>query len=132
MPHNRKLVVGGVALVKQRLRNTIPALNSVRDEIEKILIESDFFRGAPFSWISLIIRYGLKNSVEPIYQRIDKKDGDLPISVEIDIHQLLNANADTIKKTFELAAVNALLHVAHKYHLPSEELKGFQVRLQQK
>ena len=84
MAHNRKLVIGGVALIKACLKNTGPAMVGVCDELEKVLTASEFFANAPFRWISLIIRYGLKNEFAPVYQRINKTHGDLPISVEVD------------------------------------------------
>jgi hypothetical protein len=65
MTHNRKLVIGGAALVKARLKNTGPAMVSICDELEKVLAASEFFANAPFGWISMIIRYGLKNEFEP-------------------------------------------------------------------
>lgn len=131
MAHNRKLVIGGVALVKARLKNTGPAVDAVRDEIEKLLIEADFFADAPFKWVGLIIRYGLENKFEPLYQRINKTHGDLPLSVEVDTHPLLGADIETVKAVVRLATIEALLHVARKYNLPTKPLEDYRNRLPQ-
>jgi len=85
MAHNRKLVIGGAALVKARLKNDVQAMSAVRDELETLLLDCDFFAAAPFKWIGLIIRFGLEDKVEPVYQRISKTHGNLPISVEVDM-----------------------------------------------
>lgn len=47
MAHNRKLVIGGVALVKARIpiKAETAALHQVRDEIEGELISSGYLAG---------------------------------------------------------------------------------------
>jgi len=67
MAHNRKLVIGGVALVKARLKNDVQAMSAVRDELEKLLLDCDFFAAAPFKWIGLIIRFGLEDRATHVY-----------------------------------------------------------------
>ena len=123
--HNRKLVIGGVALVKARLKHTGPAMVGVCDEIEKVLLDADFFATAPFKWIGLIIRYGLQNKFEPIYQRINKTYGDLPASIEVDTDALLGADLETTKAVFRQATIEALLHIAQKYNLPVKPLEDY-------
>lgn len=123
MAHNKKLVIGGVDLVKVRLKHIGPAMVTVADDVEKLLIDSDFFTRAPFSWVSLVIRNGLENKFTPIFHRINKKYGDLPISVEVDTHTLLDADLKTVEAVYRRATIEALIHVAHKYHLPTEALE---------
>ena len=98
---------------------------SVCDELEKVLAASEFFANAPFRWISLIIRYGLEDKFEPVYQRINKTHGDLPISVEVDTHPLLGADIETMKAIFRRATIEALLHVAQKYNLPAKPVEEY-------
>jgi hypothetical protein len=125
MGHNRKLVIGGVALVKARLKNDGSAMIAVGDEIEKILIDSQFFAQAPFQWISLIIRYGLQDKFDPDYRQISKRYRDLPISIEVDTHSLIGGDIESIKAVFRRATAVALLHVAHKYNLPTKTLEDY-------
>jgi hypothetical protein len=129
MAHNRKLVIGGVALVKAKLKNDVAALSAVRDEIETVLLRSNFFAAAPFTWIGLIIRYGLENKFEPVYQRINKAHGDLPVSIELDTHPLIGADLETVKAVFRRATIQALLHVAQKYNLPANALEDYRKAL---
>lgn len=125
MAHNRKLVIGGVALVKERIKNDVNALAEVRNEVETLLVESNYFASAPFKWIGLIIRYGLKDNFQPQYQKINKYHGDLPIAVEVNTQSLISAEYETIKQIFRHATIQALISVAEKYGLPSHELKVY-------
>lgn len=131
MAHNRKLVIGGVALVKAKLKHDVAAMSAVRDEIEPLLLQSDFLAAAPFKWVGLVIRFGLENKFEPLYQRINKTHGDLPLSVEVDTHPLLGADIETMKAVFRQATIEALLHVARKYNLPMKHLEDYRNRLAQ-
>jgi hypothetical protein len=79
----------------------------------------------------LIIRFGLEDKLEPIYQRINKTHGDLPISVEVDTHQLFGADIETMKAVFRRATIEALLHVAQKYNLPAKPLEEYRKGLAQ-
>lgn len=100
-PHNRKLALGGVSLTKAKLnKNNGKALDFVRDEVEKVIIDSHFLEGATFSWITIIIRYGLKNDDKPSYKAINKKYGDLPLAIEIDTNELIEASFDELKVNF--------------------------------
>jgi Immunity protein 39 len=122
MRHDRKLVISDVALVKGRFKSVGPAIDSIRDELEKLLIESDFLDQAPFRWIGLIIRLGLMDHWTPEYQRINKKYGDLPIAIEVDVSELVDADAETIRASFRAASLEALIHVGNKYSLPVQPL----------
>ena len=96
MAHNRKLVLGGVALVKARIKNEVQAISQVRDELEPLLISSGWFPAAPFGWVGLNFRFGLKAESEPHFQRISRKHGDLPIAIEVDTHHLLEIQAEPV------------------------------------
>jgi len=121
--HNRKLVLGGVALTKARAnRHEFQAVDEVRDELEQVLIASGFLATAPFKYVGLIIRYGLKNDDKPSYQRINKEYGDLPIAIEVDTHEFMEADYDEVKRLIGTATIKALIHAGEKYKLPTEAL----------
>lgn len=120
MAHNRKFVPGIIDMVKVRLPN-IKHVVSMQDDIEKIIIDSNFLENAPFKWVGLFFRLGIKNDLIPEYQRIDKKDGELPIAVEIDFELLKWADdhdVQLLKDLFMMAGLEALIHVGKKYKLP--------------
>ena len=123
-PHNRKLGLNGVALTKQRNnRHDTKALTAVRDEIEKVIIDSEYLEGAPFSWVTVAVRYGLKNDDKPNYQAVNKKYGDLPLSIEVDTHELIDASLEELKLIFKRAVLKALVHAGRKFERPTESLE---------
>jgi len=65
----------------------------------------------------LILRYGLKNDEKPEYNKIDKSDGELPLAIEIDTNQLIDADKEQMKQIFTKATLIALIDAGHKYGL---------------
>jgi hypothetical protein len=126
MTHSRKLVIGSVGLTNARIPAKLagPAMDQVRDELEQIIIRSDYLGHAPFKWVGLIIREGLVDEVEPHYERINKKHGDLPIAIEIDTHRLLGASSEEMRSIYRKAAIIALIHAGDKYNLSTDHLKS--------
>ena len=117
--HNRKLALSGISLTRARLhRDSGKALDHVRNELERLLIESGYLRGAPFVWVGLSIRYGLTTEEKPHFQRIDQKDGELPLAIEVDTHELLGASFDNLICCFRRATLIALIHAGNKYQRP--------------
>lgn len=122
--HNRKLGLIGVALTKQRRnRHATKALVEIRDEIEKVLIESHYFQDAPFSWVTIAVRYGLKNDDQPSYQAVNKKSGDLPLAIEIDTHEMTSASQEELKVVFKRAILRALIHAGRRFEHQTESLE---------
>ncbi len=120
---NRKLVLSGISLTTARPnRYDIQAMQDLSSELEPIMISSGFLREAPFKWIGLSIRYGLTNDDKPVYQGINKKHGDLSLAIEVDTHELQNADLKDIKRIFGVATLKALIHAGEKYKLPTEAL----------
>jgi len=124
MAHNRKLVLGGVALVKARIpaRQNAAAAGAVRDELEAELISSGYFEGAPFRWVGLIVRYGLKDEAQPHYNAIHKDAGDLPLAIEIDTTRLLHKSTEEMAAVYREATLAALIHAGRRYGLKVDRL----------
>lgn len=128
MTHNRKLVIGAVALVMGKVRNDGEAIDAVRNELEQILIESEWFPAAPFTFVSLILRYGNKNEVKPEFQGVSRKYKDLPLAIEMNMHDILavhRRDKDKLKDIFRRATVCALIAAADKYNLTKQKLKEY-------
>jgi hypothetical protein len=119
MAHNRKLVLSGIALTKARIppKPNAAAANRVRDELEQEIVQSGYLESAPFKWVGLSIRYGLVDETRPHYQKIDSKDGELPLAIEIDVHRLLEATEDEMAAVYRKATLIALTHAGEKYGL---------------
>ena len=119
--HNRKYVPGATALVMGRVRNGLKMMD--QDFIEALIIKSIFLENAPFLWVHLSYRYGIKNDLKVVLQRIDKKYGDIQIALELDMEILQWAdknNLELLHDIFMIAALEALVQVGEKYKLPTE------------
>jgi hypothetical protein len=115
--HNRKLVLGAVALVPGRVRHSASAATEVRDEVEAMMVQHGFLTGAPFEWIGLILRYGHYNAEAPELESINVKDGDLPVSIELDMHELQGVSKEQVRRQFREATLKAIVEVGKKYGL---------------
>jgi len=116
--HNRKFVPSGIALVKGRLENT--AKTDRQNIIERILIQSGILENAPFLWIGMNYRYGLKNDLNVEFSRISSKYGDINLSFELDMEILKWAdknNIDLLRDVFIISALEAFIQLCKKYKL---------------
>lgn len=122
--HDRKFGIVAVSLVKFRMpKRAMEALGQIRDELEAVLVNTDFFRRAPFSWITLSIRLGLKNDEKPCVGSVSKKYGDLPLTIETDAHELLNPTYEQMCYVFRRASLRSLIHVGKKFSCSTEKLE---------
>jgi hypothetical protein len=125
-PHGRLLGLTGTALTSARNpKGDIQALSAVRDEVEILLINTGYCEGAPFSWVTISIRFGLKDESVPHYKSINKKYGDLPLAIEVKTDKLLGASLDNLKRIFRDAALRALIHAGEKHGRPVELLRSY-------
>lgn len=123
--HERKLVISGVSLTKTRLNKYgIQALTVARDELEACIISSNYLDGAPFLWVSIILRYGLISATKPIFKGINKTHGDLAIAIEIDTAKIINADLPTLASIFKKSALIALIYAGKKYDRPIKQLES--------
>lgn len=123
MAHNKKIVFAGIDLVKGKIRNTFLSREELRDNLENDIISSNFLEGAPFTWIGIIYRYGLKNYLKPEYKRISKKYGDLSVAIEIKMEVLQAADrisVNLLRDIFTVGALECLIDIGRKYKLPTD------------
>lgn len=121
VPFDRRIGFIGVALVKGRLKNSGEPYSKVKSFLNEFLKVKGYFQNAPFLWVGLAFRYGIKNDLKLEFQRINKTYGDLPVALELNMEILKWAdqnNLDLLHDIFMIAALEALIQVAHKYNLP--------------
>ena len=117
--HRRKLGLSAVALTKARNpKNLVEILTGVRNELEEQMEAAGFLAGAPFSWITVIVRLGLKYSSQPVYGKINRKHGDLPVSIEIDTADVLDVSDDEIREVLRVSIRRTLDDVGLRYDRP--------------
>lgn len=123
--HNRKLGLCGAALTTTRIPNfDIDVGSMVRDDLEKLMLDCGYLENAPFEWVTISLRYGLKNEDEPHYEPINKEYGDLPLAIELDTHDLVGCSREEMQELFEVAALKALVHAGRKHKLAYSALEA--------
>ncbi len=124
MAHNRKIVLSGASMTMARLNRLkdFEVAPEVMNDIESLMLSTGYLNNAPFTWVGLSLRYGLKNEDVPHYQGIDKNDGEIALAIELDTHELLHASHEELKDRFMVATLKALVDVGKKYSLPYEKL----------
>lgn len=124
-PHSRKLGIVGVSLTKARLPAGCEAvLAEVRDELELLMVNTRYLEHAPFSWVTVALRFGLKDDAKPKISRVNAKFGDLPLAIEIDVAALQGESLAKYRVAYRRAAARALLGAATSYKLSQESIQA--------
>lgn len=132
MSEQRILLIGGVSLVKGRVREAGLVMQKICNELEPFLKEIGFVDNAPFKTVSMIIRFGEKTNLNPEYEPINKRHSELPVSVEFKLSSLCTASKEAVKNAFVKATIDVLADVAHRYNLPADQLKTLNPNLNSK
>jgi hypothetical protein len=124
LAHNRKIVLGGASLTTARCNpHDLAVMEEIMAEFEPIMLSAAFFSAAPFTWVGLLLRYGLKNENRPHYQGIDERDGEIALAIELDTHDLQHASREELKNIFTIATLKTLVDVGKKYNLPYQKFE---------
>lgn len=89
----RMLLIGGVSLIKGRVRDAGLVMQEVCNDLEPLLKEIGFLNNAPFETISMIIRFGEKTDLTPDYAPINTRYSELPVAVEKKLADLRGQSA---------------------------------------
>jgi len=118
----RILIIGGVGLVKGRVRLAGPVMREICDELEPALQRVKFTDHGPFHTISMIVRFGEKTRLAPEFEPLNRKYSELPVSVELPMDELRVLRRPQLKDRLLEATHQVLEAAAEKYGLPYEEL----------
>lgn len=122
--HGRKIAFSAVALtMANNNEHGYKVFSEWQTTLEPILIDVEFYKNTPFSWITLVVRYGLKNDPEPEYKKINKKYGDLPLAIEIDVNETVGASFEEMKTIIGRTILKSVIHVGRKYECPTDEFE---------
>tara|TARA_Y100000588_G_scaffold368445_1_gene436354 strand:- start:1421 stop:1930 length:510 start_codon:yes stop_codon:yes gene_type:complete len=118
---DRRLGIIGVALVFENIKKDGEAWGEIDPILDKLLRDNAVWEEAPFLWVGLAYRYGIKNDLV-IEKRpyIDKKWGSLDVGVQLDTHILEWADKNSyslLRDIFLVAALNVFVQVCKKYKL---------------
>ncbi len=128
MAHNRKFCTAATSLIMGRIKNEMTQGIKSRDVIEEILIKGETLDPAPFKFIGLMYRYGLKNMLEPEYERVEinPKYKAVSIAIELQMEHLIWCDKNDIELLFEILMIGGLdsvIHVCERYNLEKTLLK---------
>lgn len=130
-----RLVFGGVDLVGTSMQNDGKVMRQIKEDNLQFFNSSGYFDNAPFLWIGMTIRYGLKNDRTTDFDgRISKKYGDISLAKELDMRVLTTADehdVSMLKDFFEIAALDAMIDAGKKYKLNTEALEERRAQLGQ-
>ena len=131
-PHDTRFGYICIDLVGIKYQKTWDdALDTLKDELEPLVINSGYLVDAPFSWVSFAIRYGLKYDSAPTYEPISKKYGALPLGFEVDVRNLIDAPYEDVYAILKRVSLIALMHAGEKYNRPVEIFQQMLAELEQ-
>jgi hypothetical protein len=122
MQDNRTLLIGGVGLIRGRVRDAGAIMVEICDELEPLLRSIGYTDQAPFKTVSLVLRFGNKTQIEPEYGHLDIKHSEMPVSIELEMSKLQSKKRDEIKRDFMIATLSVLIAVARSYGLREDAL----------
>ena len=118
----RILLIGGVGLVKGRVKLAGPVMREICDELEPSLQRVKFTENMPFRTISMIVRFGEQTRLTPEFEPLNRRHSDLPVSVELPMEELRGLKRPQLKERLLEATYQVLEATAEKYDLPYKEL----------
>lgn len=116
-----------VGIIKGRVRNGSRISELVDQKIDSLIKDKKWIEGQKFIYVLMTFLYGTKNNLKVNFGRINKKYGDLSISVELDMKIIEWAdqyNLELLSDIFTIAALEALIQVGHKYKIPTDFLES--------
>lgn len=119
----RELLIGGVGLVKGRVKNAGKAMIKVCDELEPEFERIRFLEKAPFTTISLIIRFGMRWG-PPELERVNHRHSELDVGIEAPMIELRMLDESKLAGVFKKLTLEALVEIAMKYNLDEMHWKG--------
>ena len=128
MANTRILLFGGVYLVPGNLKHAGPLMVEVCDEFEPELMRNDYVKKAPFDTVSLILRFGESDQFDPEIGNVDKRYGELPVTIVFDFARLKGMERPMLREEFRTAALEVLCDIAANFDLPFEFLDGMRVQ----
>ena len=122
--HKQALCVGTADLIgKAVAADTSAIVVQLTYDIGPILDSVNFFEHTPFNWITIMIHLGSKNSAQPEQGRISKRYGDLPLTIEVDVEDMLLLPQAKLCEVMYNCVVRCILSVAQTYELDTTQLR---------
>ncbi len=119
----RELLIGGVGLVKGTIKNAGKAMINVCEEFEPEFERIRFLEKAPFTSVSLIIRYGMRWGA-PEVGKINHRHSELEVAIEAPMAELRMLDESKLTGVVKKLTLIALVAIAMEYNLDQIHWKG--------
>jgi hypothetical protein len=116
---NYPVLIGGVSLVKGRIKNIGQAMIAVCEEVKPAIEQSNAFDGMPFKEINMVIRWAEESISEPEIGPLRKSTQSLEVATTIGLYEgkAVENNPDQLKSLIRAELVKVLNAIEVKYGL---------------
>lgn len=113
------VLIGGVGLIKGRIKNIGQAMASVCDEVKPVIEQSNAFEGMPFNEINMIIRWAEESVSEPEIGPLRKSKQSLEVATTISLREgkVVENNPEQLKSLVKAELAKVLKAIEVKYGL---------------
>lgn len=113
------ILIGGVGLVKGRIKNIGQAMVSVCDEVKPLIEQSNAFDAMPFKEINMVIRWAEESVSEPEIGPLRKSKKSLDVATTISLREgkSVENNPDQLKYLVKAELNKVLNAIEVKYGL---------------
>ncbi len=111
------VLIGGVGLIKGRIKNIGQAMVLVCDEVKPVIEQMNAFEGMPFNEINMIIRWGEESINEPEIGPLRKSKQRLEVATTISLREgkAIENNPDKLKAMVKTELSKVLKAIEEKY-----------------
>ncbi|MEH6713913.1 MAG: Imm39 family immunity protein [Paraglaciecola polaris] len=113
------VLIGGVGLIKGRIKNIGQAMVSVCDEVKPVIEQSNAFEGMPFNEINMVIRWAEESINEPEIGPLRKTKQSLEVATTISLREgkAVENNPEQLKSLVKAELAKVLKAIEVKYGL---------------
>lgn len=113
------VLIGGVGLVKGRIKNIGQAMVAVCDDVKPVIEQSNAFEGMPFKEINMVIRWAEEGISEPEIGPLRKSQQSLDVATTISFREgkAVENNPDQLKSLVKAELTKVLNAIGVKYGL---------------
>lgn len=113
------ILIGGVGLIKGRVKNIGQAMVAVCDEVKPVIEQSNAFEGMPFNEINMVIRWAEEGINEAEIGPLSKSKQSLEVATTISLREgkAVENNPEQLKSLVKAELAKVLKAIEVKYGL---------------
>ena len=113
------VLIGGVGLIKGRIKNIGQAMVAVCDEVKPVIEQLNAFEGMPFNEINMVIRWADESINKPEIGPLHKSKKSLEVATTISLREgkAVENNPEQLKSLVKAELAKVLKAIEVKYGL---------------